>query len=316
LAKHYKLSPEGQALAERQDYADVGAMKAMARAIRRQQYNGVNREQGGAEAADLMKRYGAVSEFKGKTGDLIVPAERGFTPTAAHRARELGIAAAEHKAGLILSGWRRVGKAIGMEEDAIDPKFMRMMREYKGAAPVPPAPAIYPQPTNTHFQQPGVGPTRLSPRALDSLLNMGGSGKSAAGSAAAMVNESPLDYAPLANDAAGAAHTLRLAPNPTPAPNTWLPSQLSGRPAAQSAPILAQAPPPPLMGTGAGSAIQSARILPAGAPNLQPYNPSGMIRQPQVKTNAPITPESVEAFAQRNGINMVEALRRMQFGER
>lgn len=135
---YHKLSQDAKGLKERKDVNDIGTMVKLGKVLRDKIYEMVDTEAGGANAAEEMRRYGALIDEQAKVGDLIVPAQMGLPLTAVKIAREGAKSATEYMAGLRLSAARGALRAIG-HPDTVDMRVMDALRNYKGAPPPVPA---------------------------------------------------------------------------------------------------------------------------------------------------------------------------------
>lgn len=133
-------SAAGQSLATRQDTADVGALDKLGAIVREKLYGSIEAQQPGAgeAAAEAMRKYGAVKEATDQIAGLITAAQKGSTPTDAHRARLAAKGGLEATAGFKHAAIASFLRAFGAGEDTIDRALMKAFSKYDvGPTPMP-----------------------------------------------------------------------------------------------------------------------------------------------------------------------------------
>jgi len=286
-------SAAGQSLATRQDTADVGALDSLGDIVRNKLYGAIEAQQPGAGevAAEAMRKYGAVKEATNQIAALITEAQKGSTPTGAHRARLAAKGVLEASAGFRHAAIATFFRIFGAGEDTIDRALMKAFAKYN--QPPTPMPLHSPQlgaalPFNRRLAAP-TGPVGVSgvtvPDARGQIID-------------------------LVNAETSGQRMLPPAPAPPPPdPN----AKLYGG-AAQPRIPQGQAPPvqQPSIREQYGTPGGSVPAVRMGDPTAAPGEVHVPVQQPTWPSGGQLSMDAIEQFALRNRITVVEALKILQ----
>jgi hypothetical protein len=129
-----------QAIASRQDVADVDTLNKLGAFLREKIYTSLDQEAGGDIPAEMMRKFGATKEVTDQLSRMITSAQQKLSP---QRAKELALGLAEAKLGWWHAVAQRAAKMVGGGEKTIDQALMDAFAKYK--APPTPMPDARPE---------------------------------------------------------------------------------------------------------------------------------------------------------------------------